>query len=998
MSWNNLDQKFQYIFDKYSPKEKSSNEILKFYAEDLEGDDKQKYIDFILDKKAWILGTEICKISQSDVIIFNTEVKFALILENWISERLLHSDTLGTESKFPNLPKKFSTDFIEIFFSIRNLGFPEKLLNIIQNFFEKCNKYYLKKYFEDLFGILINDFLEEDIEKFFIYFSNQYNKTGYPNFNDFLYQFLNEFSSSYKIFNISNVFYGNLRRVSASLLDKVELGDNQYILISFLLSNFIQNKELDLNSPYYRNLITTQIVNLEKGSHENVTFFKFLKKFGFNFDIVDFELEIEAFFCNFLDSMSRYEEAQQTLKRAIAYHFLKSTDDYLDLFFFYLSNLNNRAKNIYYLTKFINIIDELRNQISSLFWIEEYLNFEVLEGSVYSQLNGGYLVKINETFFLKKLTDFNLEDTDEEFRKKNGYAFLNSKSLKESPEIEVVCNHLKLGKQHVSKEAFLFRISNINYSSSNKGAVINVVPDNERFRNDVIRYNFKSIFPLLELALIKKSNSLLDLENSFSSYYFKNLYSSNRKYNDIDFQIENDDFWKLLQEVRPVLYKNIFKENEKTKNLFKKIEAAFLSKDIIEGNVLARTNGGLFVDIWGFQGFLPGSQIDIKFVEDFDSFIGKTLQFLILKIDYDNKSVIVSSRAVLEPIIEKEKDDLRKRILRGSIHEGFVKNITSYGAFVDLGGVDGLIKISDISWGRNREINDVLKINQKIKVQVLDYNDEKSHIDLGLKQLHRNPWLNFPYEKFAVGTKIKGQVILVVDYGYFIELEEGIEGLLHNYELPNLRHPKEKLLKIGGHIETEIINLDIQNQKIALSLRYLDVNPWLTVSEKFKEGSIYRGIIENITHFGVFVKLDEGIVGLIHESDLAWLNFNQSPKIEIKVGNEIKVLIRRINIRERKIYLSQKLACEKFWNLIEYFMEIRTEMIGEITRINFDMVEVLLNNNIIAYYKLNRKRNYLTLRIRDKGIFTISDFNMNARTINVNFIRKLRNRINNSKS
>jgi len=987
MSLIEAENRFRLVFDKYSPKEKTSHEVLKFFAEDLSPSVKQEYIESILRRRAWILATEICNNSRIFEIKANIEVKFANILQKWVDDRLLHSTTLNVESKHPNLPKKYILDFIEITISIRNLGFPKKLLDIIQFFFENCNKNYLKKFFDSSFEVLINSFSELDIEVFFIYFSKNYIKNQYENFKDFIYGFLTEFSTSHKIFSISEKFITSLTILSKSLYQNAHKeGGSQNDLITYLLSIFIQNKGLNLNSDLYQQLINSQLENLDKGNPDNLKLFKFLKKFDFNFAAFDFESEIQSFFDNMSENIVKYNGANPILQKAIAHYYIKNSDNFVELFFFYLNNIKEKTDTFQYLQKFIMLVDTLRLSLSSLFWFKEFLSFTQVSGIVTQSVNSGYLIKIDEQLFLNKIKEYKIEQYDEEFITKNSVAFMYSRAMKNNSSMQTVSNNTKVLNTQLN-----FNISSLNFSASNKGQVINFVPVNEKFLNDVKRYGLKSLFTLLEVMLVEKLHSLLTVQYHYLSHPFKSLRSITRKEIGLDFSLETNDFYYLLKELRPSLY-NIFEEHKNNARLFEKIKSCYEGKEVLQGTVLSRTNGGLIVEVWGINAFLPGSHVDVKFVDNFESYIGEVLDLSILKFDYNDKSIIVSRKLVIEAILENEKIEFLKTLTVGTIHEGIVKNITSYGAFVDLGTVDGLISIADISWSRVNVINDFLEINEKVTVTVLALDEATSHISLGLKQLQPNPWKKLKKEKYSIGSIITGKVIVVLEYGVLVELEEGIEGMIHVSELPKKANRSQ--FYVGKTVKVRIIGLNTDENKMSLSAIGVNSDSWQLLSSKFVRGGIYTGTIKNINKIGYFVELEEDVTGLVHISDLNYRKFAPAKFNNLNIQDTIEVQVLNINIQQKRISLSQKFASDEFWNLIKTFQKDEIEVIGHIKKVNYKNYEVVLENDIRALYTKTLNRNNFRFNIEDKGIFKVHSYSRENNVIFVSCVRKLRKRFN----
>ncbi len=348
-----------------------------------------------------------------------------------------------------------------------------------------------------------------------------------------------------------------------------------------------------------------------------------------------------------------------------------------------------------------------------------------------------------------------------------------------------------------------------------------------------------------------------------------------------------------------------------------RVNEAFNNDEIVKGFVKTRTKGGMIVDVFGIEAFLPGSQIDIKPIRDYDAFVNQTIDFKIVKINQEFRNVVVSHKALLEAEQEAKRAELISKLEKGQVLEGTVKNITNYGVFVDLGGVDGLIHITDLSWGRINHPEEVVTLDEKIKVVVLDFNEQQKRIALGLKQLSAHPWDKLD-PALKVGDKVKGKVVLIADYGAFVEVEPGVEGLIHVSEMswsPRL-HSAQEFLKIGDEVEAQILTLDREGRKMSLGLKQLTVNPWESIREKYPVGSKQKATVRNITNFGVFAELEDGVEGLIHISDLSW-NKIKHPSEMVNPGDEIDVQILDFDESNHKLSLGHKQCIPNPWDIVE---------------------------------------------------------------------------------
>jgi small subunit ribosomal protein S1 len=355
--------------------------------------------------------------------------------------------------------------------------------------------------------------------------------------------------------------------------------------------------------------------------------------------------------------------------------------------------------------------------------------------------------------------------------------------------------------------------------------------------------------------------------------------------------------------------------------------------EIVTGLVTSKTKGGLIVDVFGMETFLPGSQIDVKPVTDYDQFVGKTMEFKVVKINENIKNAVVSHKALIESDIEQQRAAIMSKLEKGQVLEGTIKNITDFGAFLDLGGVDGLLYITDISWGRISHPTEVLKLDQKLNVVVLDFDDEKKRISLGLKQLTPHPWDALP-ETIAEGQTIKGKVVNIEDYGAFLEITPGVEGLVHVSEISWANTPvnAKEFFKMGDEHEAKIVTLDKDARKMSLSIKQLTQDPWSVIEEKYPVESRHKGLVKNITPYGVFVELETGIGGMIHISDLSWTKRFNHPSEYTKVGQHIDVMILSIDKENRKLQLGHKQLEEDPWNALEQTFSIGTVHDGTIIR------------------------------------------------------------------
>ena len=381
-----------------------------------------------------------------------------------------------------------------------------------------------------------------------------------------------------------------------------------------------------------------------------------------------------------------------------------------------------------------------------------------------------------------------------------------------------------------------------------------------------------------------------------------------------------------------------------------RVNAAFESGEIVNGFVKCRTKGGMIVDVFGIEAFLPGSQIDVKPIRDYDQFVNKTMEFKVVKINHEFKNVVVSHKALIEADIEEQKREIIGQLEKGQVLEGIVKNITSYGVFVDLGGVDGLIHITDLSWSRINHPTEVLELDQKINVVILDFDDNKSRIQLGLKQLQKHPWEALS-DELKVGDKVKGKVVVIADYGALVEVAEGVEGLIHVSEMSWSTHLRsaQDFVNIGDEVEAVILTLDRDERKMSLGIKQLTVDPWTDITAKYPVGSRHIGTVRNFTNFGVFVELEEGIDGLVYISDLSWTKKIKHPSEFCAVGDKMEVVVLELDVNTRKLALGHKQLEANPWDKYENEFGVGTIHQGTISKITDKGATVPFNEDILAF-------------------------------------------------
>ena len=366
-----------------------------------------------------------------------------------------------------------------------------------------------------------------------------------------------------------------------------------------------------------------------------------------------------------------------------------------------------------------------------------------------------------------------------------------------------------------------------------------------------------------------------------------------------------------------------------------RVNEALEKDEIITGFVKCRTKGGLIVDVFGIEAFLPGSQIDVKPIRDYDVYVGKNMEFKVVKVNNEYKNVVVSHKALIEDELEQQKSQIIAKLEKGQVLEGTVKNITSYGVFIDLGGVDGLIHITDLSWGRINHPEEIVTLDEKIQVVILDFDENKKRIALGLKQLTPHPWDSLD-ANLKIGDKVKGKVVVIADYGAFIEITKGVEGLIHVSEMSWSQHLRtaHDFLKVGDEVEAVVLTLDREERKMSLGIKQLIPDPWTNISERYPVNSQHQAIVRNFTNFGIFVELEEGVDGLIHISDLSWSKKIKHPAEFTKIGEKIDVIVLEVDIENRRLSLGHKQLEENPWDVFETVFAVDSVHKGTIVNAN----------------------------------------------------------------
>ena len=421
-----------------------------------------------------------------------------------------------------------------------------------------------------------------------------------------------------------------------------------------------------------------------------------------------------------------------------------------------------------------------------------------------------------------------------------------------------------------------------------------------------------------------------------------------------------------------------------------RVNEALNNDEVIKGYVKCRTKGGMIVDVFGIEAFLPGSQIDVKPIRDYDVYVDKTMEFKVVKINQEYRNVVVSHKALIEAELEAQKQVIMSKLEKGQILEGTVKNITNYGVFIDLGGVDGLIHITDLSWGRVNHPEEIVHLDQKLKVVIIDFDEQKKRIALGLKQLTPHPWEALD-PNLKVGDKVKGKVVVMADYGAFVEIAPGVEGLIHVSEMSWSQHLRsaQEFLKVGDEVEAVILTLDREERKMSLGIKQLTPDPWEGIETKYPVGTKCKAKVRNFTNFGVFVEIEEGIDGLIHISDLSWTKKVKHPSEFTQIGADIDVVVLEIDKENRRLSLGHKQLEENPWNEYESKYAVDTIHKGTITEMTDKGAVVSLGDNIDGFAPARQlvKEDGTTLKLGDTADFKVIEFSKATKRITLSHTR-----------
>ena len=966
---------FTKILRQHNPRDRRNHSILKFFADGLNEEQRQIFVESIFANGAWLLPTEISLYSKSKELELVTRNLFLQIFERWVANRIEHSEQIFTDVKNPFVSNELVVQFREGLLSLKNLGFHSDVFVLFENFIERSNPNYLKSFLRNSLTVIVDSYNEEEIEFFFTYLSNRYIESNNNNYSNFIYVFLNNLAYSPKIHELSDSCIIQLKKIS-KFLNETNTNSNSRIanLTSILLIDLIEFKKLDLSESKYFSIINNELSRLEKGDHDNLEFYKFLKLFNFPFVSINFANDLEVLIKKIQANILKINTISINQKADFLYHYLLSSGIYFELVLFYIENCSEEI-GVRYFTKFLTTIDELRNSFASLIFYDDFVNFKSIKGKIISAVSSGFKVRIDDEILNDRLLLLNDNNPVSDFiGNKYNHGFLNAVHLNVIPKARSVLKKISLQSTDLAdfndiEELKSFFIIKVNYSLNNKGSILSLIPEYKSSKKLIARYELKAFFTEIELYLVSKAYEYLKLDSPFDRNNSASFFTTPRFFYNYSLPFHESTFWELFNSVRPNIYSTIKLKDKILNETFEKLVEAFDRNEVISGVVKTRAKGGLNVDVFGFEVFLPGSEIDINKVIDYDYYIGKTLDLKVINIRQEFKNVVVSRKVLLYDGFASKRNELLKSVVKGAKLDGIVKNILNYGVFVDLGGIDGLIYISELSWFRVKSPHDLFTIGQNISVIVLDYDEEKQRLFLGYKQLFPNPWseVNFP---FSCNELVLGRVTTVLNYGAILEIAPGIEGLLHYSEFS-----ASFLLEVGNELEVVISKLNISEKQLLFSHKKVESAKRRILINKFPKGSKHKVKIISISKSVIVVDLASNIEGCI----MLNTNSNILRRNNLKVGNLITAQVKYYD------YIGKKFWLDVFvdWDYYESIFKPNSVHKGKIIDIRVNGGVVSLENGPTGFVptKFLLKSNGIFAKKGEELLFKIIHFKKAKKTI-----------------
>ena len=922
---------FESLFKKHDPNSQESYGILKFFAEDLNDEQLLEFVNHLEIKGSILLLSEIGFISQNNSVrlkIFSViEIKF----KNWVNEEINYKKEIF--SPRPRLTTIKKIEFTNFLLSFNKIGFSNEIELLFKEFIFNSHNVLCRKYFETSFHSLFSSITIEFVKTLGIFlFSLKKDETDFININESIFFYLKELAFSRFIFDIDTDFLDTLNKFRDKLLKNSTLEKSS--IWSLLLTEMIIKKELDFEKIKYGDRINNLLHQLQNShSFELLDLLHFLERFNYNFKDYNFHSQLNYFLYS-VDFREPENNKQNSSRLLYIDYIIGNSNLICDYIIFHIKYLS-KEKIIDQIEAIIFQFKKIKHEFIDLIGFNNYNKFLKIEGEKFRKnkiiSNGetifkGFLIKILDaeiitksishgTFVRDKCHNLNFLDS----QINNGYLPPLSNKNK-------IFNSNRLEKINISNpNSEFFQITKIRYAPSNNGQVFTLTPFSKDLEQLSLIFEIDNLFGKFDLWILDqtlmmyKSNSkFLGISLPSISYHFNFQFGVNKIINS-----DINSFRKLIESNFPQLFKKVIVKIEKKKDTLSEIKKIFDLDETVKGIITNRVigKGGYNVLYKNLNGFLPGSLLDLSYFEnshESKKIIKSEIYFKIVSIDEEQNSFILSHKAVTKQEKLKMKEKLFSILEKGLIVEGLVKNIKDYGAFVDIGGIDGLIHITDLSWGRISHPEEILELDQKINVVILDFDAEKKRIALGLKQLQPHPWDSLD-TNLNIGDKVSGKIIEIEDYGAFIELATGVEGLIHVSEMSWSRYlgSARDFMSIGDTVEAVILTLDREDRKMSLGIKQSMTDPWNDIETKYAVGSKLSVEVLKFTNFGVFVELEEGVDGLIHISDLSWQKKIKHPSEFCKVGEGMDVIVLEMDRENRRISLGHKQLKENPWVVFE---------------------------------------------------------------------------------
>ncbi len=909
---------FEKLFKHHNPSQQNSHGIIKFYAERLDELTLKELITELFNANEFTLASEISKLSYYENLIAFTQELLLVKIKDFLHNELIFHSKIPQNNYTIKLTVRKQFEFVSYFSSIFQLGFSYKFKKLISDFILNGHKILTIKIFDAILKSTLKHISYNLNEKIGLYLFGIQTKNDieFEKVNAIINIYFKENVISGIIFNLSVEFTSILK------LKKNELFEinnhNIYSFENYFLIEISLNKNLDLNTDVYINFINTWLLKFENKIFHQIDLLNFLAKFNYQFHNFNFLAKIQALEKKLDDLCEQCESPEQIniQKLNFAKYLVEHHRNICNYLIFHLEKLEKKDL----ITELINItllIKRIKSKLNILIGFEDFNEFNIIQGvkrrkknfKIGYQNKDSYLIEILNRDYKEKSVDIinyldkkgydlenriTLKNIEYGFSKKVSFSNESNKNLP-----------VKVDLSNPNLE--LFYIEDINYNINNSGQMFTLSIDAKGIYSRIKSISLSRFFGKVEFWILKQI--LLQCRYSIFSddfLYKIEVFYGYKPSNNIHLDLNNNDVYQFIKSNYPIFYGIIQSCRKKTES-WNSIISAYNKNQICKGRVIRQSNQGVIVDVFGIETFLAGNQIETHKIIGYDDYLDKEIDFKIIYLNENTLNIKISRRVIYESRFKEEKKQIYSNLEKGLVLVGSVKNITSYGIFIDLGGVDGLIHITDLSWGRITHPDEVLTLNQQVNVVILDFDVEKDRIALGLKQLQPHPW-DCLDSNIKVGDTINGKVVVINKYGAFIEIKAGIEGLIHVSEMSWSQYMRaaQDFLKIGDSVKAVVLTIDPDERKMSLSIKQLMPDPWNDIENKYTVRKRYHSKVRNFTSFGVFVELEEGIDGLIHISDLSWQKKIKHPSEFCKVGDTIDVLVLEIDRDNRRISLGHK--------------------------------------------------------------------------------------------